>query len=273
MQNRITRLFEQKSEQLLNVYFTAGFPSLNDTLPILQSLQRAGVDLVEIGMPYSDPVADGETIQQSNGRALSNGMSLKLLFEQLADCRTGSSGLPPVTIPILLMGYINPVLQFGVEAFCQQCREVGIDGVILPDLPLDLYLTEYAPTFRKYGVLSIHLITLQTSEARIRLIDQASEGFIYMVSSASITGSVQGIDDPLQTAYFQRIQAMNLHQPRLIGFGINNHDTFQRACRYANGAIIGSAFIRHLEAEPVTASSIDEFVYMVRGQAILADAN
>ncbi len=269
MQNRITELFAQKNEQLLNVYFTAGFPNLDDTLPILQSLQEAGVDLVEIGMPYSAPVADGETIQRSNSRALSNGMSLKLLFAQLADCRTGRSGGPPVTVPILLMGYINPVLQFGVEAFCQQCQAVGVDGVILPDLPLALYLADYAPTFRKYGILSIHLITPQTADERIRLIDQEAEGFIYMVSSASTTGAVQGVDDPAQTAYFRRIRAMTLRQPRLIGFGINDYDTFQRACQYASGAIIGSAFIRHLETGPVTPTAIDEFVGMIRGQAIL----
>jgi tryptophan synthase alpha chain len=272
MQNRITELFAQKREQVLNVYFTAGFPNLEDTLPILQGLQLAGADLVEIGMPYSDPVADGETIQQSNDRALANGMSLKRLFAQLADCRTARPGFLPVTVPILLMGYINPVLQYGVEAFCQQCRAVGIDGVILPDLPLDLYLAEYAPTFRNYGILSIHLITPQTSDARIRLIDQESDGFIYMVSSASTTGAVQNTDDPAQTAYFRRIQAMNLRHPRLIGFGINNYNTFQRACQHAEGAIIGSAFIRHLQAAPVTPQTIREFVGMIRGQTTLSYA-
>lgn len=272
MQNRITALFARKSEQLLNVYFTAGFPDLDDTLPILRGLQLAGADLVEIGMPYSDPVADGETIQASNGLALSNGMSLKRLFDQLADCRTDLAGGTPITVPILLMGYINPVLQYGVEAFCRQCQQVGIDGVILPDLPLDLYLAEYAPVFRKYGILSIHLITPQTTEERIRLIDQESDGFIYMVSSASITGAVQGVSDPAQTAYFQRIQAMHLRTPRLIGFGINDHDTFQRACQYASGAIIGSAFIRHLQAGPVTAASIADFVSVIRGQEELINS-
>src|SRR5919199_3577097 len=177
--NRITDLFTRKSERLLNVYFTAGFPNLDDTMSVLRGLQAAGVDLVEIGMPYSDPVADGETIQQSNGRALEHGMSLKTLFAQLQDCRQERSGAP-VTVPILLMGYINPVLQFGVENFCQKCQEVGVDGIILPDLPLDLYLSEYASTFRECGIVNVNLITPQTAECRIRLIDEESDGFIYM---------------------------------------------------------------------------------------------
>ncbi len=256
-QNRITDLFAQKSERLLNVYFTAGFPALNDTVPILRGLQQAGVDLVEIGMPYSDPVADGETIQQSNGQALENGMSLKTLFAQLEGCRS------TINVPILLMGYINPVLQYGVEAFCQKCAEVGVDGVILPDLPLDLYLAEYADTFRQYGIVNVNLITPQTSDARIWLIDAESDGFIYMVSSASITGSTTGISDGMR-AYFERIQAMNLRNPRLIGFGINDHETFDTACQYANGAIVGSAFIRHLAHHGPDADGIRTFVQTIR---------
>ena len=262
LHNRITDLFANKRERLLNVYFTAGFPNLNDTTTVLRGLQTAGVDLVEIGMPYSDPVADGETIQHSNEKALANGMSLKTLFAQLADCRKGRSGAP-VTVPILLMGYINPVLQFGVENFCRSCQEVGVDGVILPDLPLDLFLDEYASVFREYGILNVHLITPQTSESRIRLIDEASDGFIYMVSSASITGSVKGVSDTMRT-YFERIQAMNLRNPRLIGFGINNHETFDMASQYANGAIVGSAFIRHLEQEGISPESIRQFVKTIR---------
>ena len=260
-QNRITNLFAQKSERLLNVYFTAGYPNLNDTTTILRGLQEAGVDLVEIGMPYSDPVADGETIQQSNEHALNNGMSLKTLFAQLAGCRTDTTN--PVTVPILLMGYINPVLQFGVENFCRKCQEVGVDGVILPDLPLDLFLDEYASTFRQYGILNVNLITPQTTEARIRLIDTESDGFIYMVSSASITGSVTGVSDTMK-AYFDRIQGMNLRNPRLIGFGINNHETFDTASQYANGAIVGSAFIRHLGEKGTSAESIRAFVETIR---------
>ncbi|NEU65293.1 tryptophan synthase subunit alpha [Spirosoma agri] len=261
-QNRITDLFATKSDRLLNVYFTAGFPTITDTVPILRGLQAAGVDLVEIGMPYSDPVADGETIQKSNERALTNGMSLKTLFAQLSDCRKDTSG-DAVTVPILLMGYINPVLQFGIENFCQQCREVGVDGVILPDLPLDLYLAEYAATFRKYGIVNVSLITPQTAESRIRHIDEESDGFIYMVSSASITGSVKGVSDAMR-AYFERIEAMNLRNPLLIGFGINNHETFDTASQYANGAIVGSAFIRHLEENGTSAASIQAFVQTIR---------
>jgi tryptophan synthase alpha chain len=257
IQNRITDLFAQKNERLLNVYFTAGFPKLDDTMTILRGLQGAGVDLVEIGMPYSDPVADGETIQKSNGVALENGMSLKTLFAQLADCRQ------EINVPILLMGYINPVLQFGVENFCRMCREVGVDGVILPDLPLDLYIDEYAETFREFGILNVHLITPQTSDERIRFIDEESDGFIYMVSSASITGAVSGISDPMRT-YFERIQEMNLRNPRLIGFGINDHETFDTASQYANGAIVGSAFIRHLDPQGTSPESIEAFVKTIR---------
>lgn len=256
-QNRITELFAQKSERLLNVYFTAGFPQLTDTRLVLRGLQQAGVDLVEIGMPYSDPVADGETIQQSNGVALENGMSLKVLFEQLEGCRQ------EVSVPILLMGYVNPVLQFGVEAFCQKCQEVGVDGVILPDLPFDLFVDEYKAIFDRYGILNIFLITPQTSDERIRFIDEVSDGFIYMVSSASITGSVSGINDTMR-AYFERVQAMNLRNPRLIGFGINNQDTFDSACEFANGAIIGSAFIRHLQESGTSAEGIASFVQNIR---------
>lgn len=256
--NRITSLFTQKSGGLLNVYFTAGFPNLGDTVSVLESLEQAGADLVEIGMPYSDPVADGETIQRSNMQALENGMSLAVLFEQLADIRSR------VSVPILLMGYINPVLQFGVERFCQKCQEVGVDGVILPDLPLDLYLDEYESTFRQYGILNIFLITPQTTNDRIRLIDEHSEGFIYMVSSASITGSTTGVSDEM-LAYFDRINAMNLRNPRLIGFGIKDNETFQMANKYANGAIIGSAFIRLLQENGADAGKISDYVKAVKG--------
>ncbi len=255
--NRISTLFEQRNKRLLNVYFTAGFPHLDDTRMVLRGLQDAGVDLVEIGMPYSDPVADGETIQQSNGVALENGMSIKTLFAQLAGCRE------EITVPILLMGYVNPVLQYGVENFCRMCRQVGVDGVILPDLPLDLFLAEYAPIFREYGILNVHLITPQTTDARIRFIDQESDGFIYMVSSASITGSVKGISDGMR-AYFERIEAMNLRNPRLIGFGISDQETFNTASQHANGAIVGSAFIRHLQDHGTSAESIRSFVQTIR---------
>lgn len=257
VQNRIADLFSTKNDRLLNVYFTAGFPQLNDTRTVLLGLQQAGVDLIEIGMPYSDPVADGEVIQQSNGVALDNGMSLRVLFDQLADCRH------ELNVPILLMGYINPVLQFGVEAFCQKCREVGVDGVILPDLPFDLYVAEYKHIFEQYGIFNIFLITPQTSDERISLIDEASEGFIYMVSSASITGSVSGISNTMK-AYFERIAGMGLRNPRLIGFGINNQETFDTASEHANGAIIGSAFVNHLAKNGPGAEGIDAFVKAIR---------
>jgi tryptophan synthase alpha chain len=261
--NRITALFAEKSERLLNLYFTAGFPNLTDTRTVLQGLQTAGVNMVEIGMPYSDPVADGETIQQSNQAALENGMSLRVLFEQLAGFRT-NSGTEPITIPVLLMGYINPVLQFGVENFCRMCREVGVDGVILPDLPMNLFVEEYKATFDRYGILNIFLITPQTTDERIRLIDEVSDGFIYMVSSASITGSVTGIS-PEMRAYFERVGNMNLRNPRLIGFGIKDRETFEAAAEFANGAIVGSAFVRHLHENGPDAAKIQAFVEMVRG--------
>ena len=256
--NRITELFQKKSEQILNVYFTAGFPQLHDTAPILETLQEAGVDLIEIGMPYSDPVADGETIQQSNQKALNNGMSLRVLFEQLKEIRE------KVQVPILLMGYINPVVQFGVEAFCQKCAEVGVDGIIVPDLPLDVYEREYKAIFDQYGLQNIFLITPQTTENRIRQIDQLTNGFIYMVSSASTTGSQKGITDEMK-AYFSRIEAMKIKNPRLIGFGIQDYSTFQTASQYANGAIIGSAFVRLLEQNQENkTAAIHDFIRSIR---------
>jgi tryptophan synthase alpha chain len=261
--NRITSLFAEKSERLLNLYFTAGFPNLTDTRTVLRGLQDAGVDTVEIGMPYSDPVADGETVQQSNQTALDNGMSLRVLFDQLAGFRTDPVA-GPITMPVLLMGYINPVLQFGVENFCRMCREVGVDGVILPDLPMDLFVAEYKAVFDEYGILNIFLITPQTSDERIRLIDEVSDGFIYMVSSASITGSVTGIS-PEMRAYFERVGSMNLRNPRLIGFGIKDRETFEAASEFANGAFVGSAFVRHLHENGPDAAGIQRFVEMVRG--------
>jgi tryptophan synthase alpha chain len=256
--NRIQKLFKTKEKNILNVYFTAGFPHLNDTTKILQALQTAGADIVEIGMPYSDPVADGETIQQSNDVALANGMTIKLLFEQLKDIRQN------IDLPIVLMGYFNPVIQFGVERFCQKCQEVGIDGLILPDLPIAEYEDEYKAIFDKYGLLNTFLITPQTSEARIKQIDNNTDGFIYMVSSASITGSTSGISESMET-YFNRINAMNLKNPRLIGFGIKDKNSFTKACQYANGAIIGSQFIRVLEKATDLEQDIADYVGLVIG--------
>ncbi|MES2732618.1 MAG: tryptophan synthase subunit alpha [Bacteroidota bacterium] len=259
--NRITQLFEKKQqESVLSMYFTAGFPQLNDTITVLQTLEESGVDIIEIGMPYSDPVADGETVQQSNQVALENGMSLKVLFQQLQGIRE------KVSFPILLMGYLNPVIQFGMERFCEACQQVGIDGLILPDMPLQEYQEEYKPLFERYGLYNIFLITPQTSEARIRLIDEISDGFIYMVSSASVTGAKSSISSG-QEAYFQRVNAMNLRNPRLIGFGISNHATFARASQYAQGAIIGSAFVKVLQNATDLKKDITDYVTSVKRPA------
>ena len=237
--NRINKLFQEKKENILSIYFTAGFPNLNDTVKIIQELEKNGVDLIEIGMPFSDPVADGLTIQHASEVALKNGMSIKLLFEQLKEIRK------TVNIPLILMGYFNPVLQFGVEKFCETCREIGIDGAILPDLPLNEFEENYREIFAKNNLHNILLITPQTSEKRIRQIDDASEGFIYMVSSSSTTGAGKKVED-FKKEYFEHIRQMNLKNPRLIGFGISDHATFTNACRYANGVIIGSAFVKSL---------------------------
>ena len=252
--NRITSLFQKKNEKVLNVYFTAGFPKLKDTVSVLEALQEGGVDIVEIGIPYSDPVADGETIQDSNQKALENGMSVAELFEQLKDIRANG-----ITVPIVLMGYLNPVYQYGIEAFCIKCQEIGIDGLILPDLPVDEYFREYKSTFEKYGILNIFLITPQTSEERILFIDQVSDGFIYMVSSASVTGAVSGINIGME-AYFNRVNAMDLKNPRLIGFGIKDKETFETASKYASGAIIGSQFVRILDNAKDIKSEVIAFV-------------
>ncbi len=238
--NRITEKLREEGK-LLSIYFTAGYPELEDTVPIIRALQGHGVDMIEIGLPFSDPLADGPTIQQSSTAALRNGMTTELLFGQLEGIREH------VDIPLIIMGYFNPVLQYGVEAFCAKCAEVGVDGLILPDLPLDVYQEEYEALFEKYGLLNMFLITPQTSEERIRQIDAASGGFIYMVSSASTTGAKEGFG-PEQQAYFQRISEMQLKHPQIVGFGIGNASTFREATRMAKGAIIGSAFIKHLSS-------------------------
>lgn len=256
--NRITALFQEKDKEVLNIYYTAGYPNLGDTYTVLQGLQEGGVDIVEIGMPYSDPVADGETIQESNQQALENGMSLKVLFEQLEGIRTKG-----ITIPIVLMGYLNPVYQFGIEAFAQKCQEIGIDGLILPDLPVEEYFNSYKKVFDRYGLLNIFLITPQTSEDRIRKIDEISDGFIYMVSSASVTGATSGISQEMES-YFNRVNAMNLRNPRLIGFGIKDKQSFQTASKYASGAIIGSQFVRLIGSTKDLNSEIVSFVHSLK---------
>ncbi|WPP52953.1 tryptophan synthase subunit alpha [Catalinimonas niigatensis] len=257
--NRIDQLFQEKQGNILSVYYTAGFPELEDTVRIAQYLQEAGADLIEIGMPFSDPLADGPTIQQSGTQALENGMTIKKLFEQIKDIRS------TVNIPIILMGYLNPAMQYGLEKFCQQCQQVGIDALILPDLPMQEYLEEYKELFESYGLYNIFLISPQTSEARIRLIDENTHGFIYMVSSASITGAKSGISEE-QVAYFKRVQAMQLKHPTLIGFGISNHETFSKACEYASGAIIGSAFIKVVEHSKDLKSDVKKYVKEVKNE-------
>lgn len=237
--NRINKLFKEKQQRILSIYFTAGYPSLSDTLSIATHLEKAGVDMIEIGIPFSDPVADGPTIQRSNQIALENGITLELLFEQLKTLRE------QVTMPVILMGYLNPILQYGVKEFCEKCVEVGVDGVIFPDLPIDVYQREYQSLFEKHKLHNTFLITPQTSQERILKIDQMTAGFIYMVSSASVTGAKASVSAD-QEAYFDRIKEMKLQNPQLIGFGISNHNTFEKACMNANGAIVGSAFIKML---------------------------
>ncbi len=237
--NRIKKLFSEKNSNVLSIYFTAGFPGLNDTNEILSSLQKHGADLIEIGMPYSDPLADGPVIQQSSTAALQNGITIKKLFEQLTGCRNS------IHLPLILMGYLNPVLQYGIEEFCRDACKAGIDGIILPDLPMHEYETEYKKLFEKYNLDFVFLVTPETSEKRIRKIDSVTKGFIYAVSSSSITGTTRNIG--AQENYFQRLEKMKLKNPILIGFGIKDHQTFSQACKHTAGAIIGTAYIKAIQ--------------------------
>jgi len=252
--NRIAHAFQSK-KNLLNTYFTAGYPSLHDTIPLAEALVNAGADILEIGMPFSDPLADGPVIQHSSTVALANGMNLPVLFQQLQDLRKAVADTP-----VLLMGYLNPVMQFGVEAFLKQAAEVGVDGLILPDLPLDEYEEMYHPLFQQYGLKAVFLITPQTSEARIRRLDALSDAFLYLVSGPGTTGGTTLPDAEAQQQYFERIAGMNLKNPRLIGFGIAEKAGFDRACQYADGAIIGSALIRALEGADNAPAAAAEFV-------------
>ena len=249
--NRITSKL-QESKKILSIYFSAGYPNLNDTVSIIENLEKSGVDMIEIGLPFSDPLADGPVIQASSTSALHNGMTTKILFEQLQNIRKS------VQIPLIIMGYFNPMLQYGVEEFCKKCKEIGIDGLIIPDLPVDIYEENYKSIFEKYELFNIFLITPQTTENRIRQIDNVSNGFIYMVSSASVTGGSADEFDDTQKEYFERIANLNLKNPQVIGFGINNKSTFNQATKYAKGAIIGSAFIKNLTENGI--SSIDKFI-------------
>lgn len=254
--NRINQKLEE-DKKLLSIYFTAGYPNIDDTVSIIQNLEKSGVDMIEIGLPFSDPLADGPTIQDSSTQALKNGMTSELLFKQLKDIRN------TVSIPLIIMGYFNPMLQYGVEAFCKKCQDVGIDGLIIPDLPVDVYHEEYKSTFDKYGLINVFLITPQTAEKRIRYIDSVSDGFIYMVSSASTTGAKTGFGNE-QSKYFERISKMNLNNPQIVGFGISNYETFKQATKYAKGAIIGSAFVKHVSTFGIT--DLDKFTSPILGK-------
>ncbi len=238
--NRIDALFAQKGRDILSVYFPAGYPALNSTREILAELQAQGVDMVELGIPFSDPMADGAVIQAAANKALENGISLKMLFEQITTMRADG-----ITIPVILMGYLNPIMHFGFERFCEECARVGVDGVIIPDLPFKEYMEQYKATAERYDVKVVMFISPETSEERIRLIDQNASGFIYMVSTAGTTGARSSFADSA-TEYFKRVDAMKLNHPRLIGFGIANNETFATACENSNGAIIGSHFVKLL---------------------------
>ena len=248
--NRIQHKLSQ-NKKILSIYFSAGFPNLNDTKSLIENLAENGVDMIEIGLPFSDPLADGPIIQASSTAALKNGMTSEILFEQLKDIRKS------VEIPLTIMGYFNPILQFGVEEFLKKCQETGIDGLIIPDLPLEIYLSQYKKSFESYGIAMIFLITPQTSEERIRLIDANSNSFIYMVSSSSVTGSKDRFDDN-QMEYFERIAAMHLKNPQIIGFGISNNTTFKQATKHQKGAIIGSSFIQYITHSDI--SSAENFI-------------
>lgn len=254
--NRLNELFEKKKTPILSIYFTAGYPNLESTLDIAEALEKAGADFIEIGFPYSDPVADGPVIQASSQIALTNGMTLPILFEQLKGLRKR------VSIPVLLMGYVNPVLQYGVKNFCNKAAEVGVDGVIVPDLPMYEYENLYKSSFLDNNLSNIFLVTPQTSAERIRKIDELSNGFIYLLSSSSTTGKDLKVSDDAD-AYFKRIKDMNLKNPTMIGFGISDQKSFDKAAEYTRGAIVGSAFVKTL-AEQGAIAKIPAFIRSIR---------
>ncbi len=259
--NRIEKLFRERTGNILSVYFTAGYPVAGATTDIIRDLQESGADMVEIGIPFSDPLADGPVIQMSNRESLNNGMNISLLFKQLENIRKD------VSIPVILMGYVNPVLKFGIENFCHRCAETGIDGVILPDLPPEIFIEEYSDIFNSYNLFNIFLISPQTDDDRIRFIDSISRGFIYMVSSSSTTGRSAPFSEE-QLSYFRRIRLMNLKTPRLTGFGISDNRSFNEACSESNGAIIGSAFIKMLSEKGASGNSIRSFIDLIRGNSL-----
>lgn len=255
--NRIDKLFKEKKENILSVYFTAGFPKSEDTVEVIKTLEKNGVDLLEIGVPFSDPMADGPVIQSSGNEALHNGMSLKKLFEQLKDVRSVAS------LPLVMMGYLNPIMQYGFENYCKSAAECGIDGLIIPDLPFSEYIDSYKSVADEHGLHMIMLITPETSEERIRLIDENTSGFIYMVSAASVTGARSSFSET-NLNYFRRVNNMNLKNPRLIGFGISNKETFDAACRESSGAIIGSKFITLLKSEPTIEAATKRLIEAIK---------
>ncbi|XRE43907.1 Tryptophan synthase alpha chain [Tenacibaculum discolor] len=253
--NSIQHIFNQKENDLLSIFFTAGFPKLDDTTKIIEELGKSSVDFIEVGLPYSDPLADGPTIQHSSDVALKNGMNLDVVFKQLKSIKDSN------TTPLVLMGYLNQIIKYGEDKFCQKVKDCGIDTVIIPDLPMVEYENHYQQLFKNYGITNVFLITPHTSYERIRKIDSLSDAFIYVVASASITGA-KGEVSSAQINYFKRIQTMNLQSKLIVGFGISDHKTFSTACEYANGAIIGSAFIKELEKKGV--EGIDDFVKTVK---------
>ena len=256
--NKIQQLLSDSKKNILTIYFTAGFPQLDDTGRILKAIQEGGADMVEVGIPFSDPIADGPTIQASNKVALDNGISLKRVLEQLNRIKS------EIKIPLIMMGSLNPFYQYGIEKLCREAAEAGVSGMIIPDLPMEEYLIDYRDIFRKYGLVNIFLISPQTSKERIRIIDENTDGFIYMVSAASTTGAKKGITDE-QIAYFERVEKMNLKNPRLIGFGISDHESFRIANEHAGGAIIGSAFINLISQSKNLGPDIKNYIKTVKG--------
>ena len=254
----IHNLFLHKNHDVLNVYCTAGYPEADSTLQVMKALQDNGADMIEIGMPYSDPLADGPVIQLSNATALENGMTLEKLFAQLQDFRNTKRAEDAIRIPVILMGYMNPILQYGFEKFCKKAAELPVDGLIVPDLPEYEFETIYGDIIRRYGLDFIFLVTPETSDERIRRLDALSTGFLYAVSSSSVTGSNK--DFPDVEIYLQRLQNMNLSNPILVGFGIKDKPTFQSACKYANGAIIGSAYIKALQHATNIPEATEQFL-------------
>ncbi|MCV9385436.1 tryptophan synthase subunit alpha [Reichenbachiella ulvae] len=248
MTNRINQVLEQK-ENILSIYFTAGYPKLDDTVKVMEALEQNGADMLEVGVPFSDPIADGPTIQHSNTVALENGMSVKLLFEQLKDIRKS------VSIPLIMMSSLNPILQFGVEQFCAKCKEIDVDGLIIPDLPVEEYISEYKEVMERYNLKNVILITPSSTDARIRLVDEHTDSFIYMVSSAATTGVNKNFSSDFD-AFAQRLKAMKLKNPLITGFGIKDKESFDQVTRFSRGGIIGSAFVKAVaEGEDAAAST------------------